>query len=103
MKKILLISSLAIFAFACNNNDTKMSDSKMTTADMPFPLDHPYDNWQAGDPQHAVTVMNGLKAFANGDVNTSMNAFGDSVRIGFDYYQAKMSKDSLKAMLMHER
>jgi hypothetical protein len=115
MKKILLISSVAIFALACNNNDAKdaktgdttkmatVSDAKMATPDMPFPLSHPYANWQTGDPQHAVTVMNGLKAFVSGDVKTSMEAFGDSIKIGFDHFQATLSKDSLKAMLTNER
>jgi len=109
MKKILLISSLAIFALACNNNDakdaktgdsTKMAEIKpdaKAVPDMPFPLDHPYENWQTGDPQHAVTVMKSLKAFVDGDINTCMEAFGDSVRVGFDNFQAKLSKDSLKA------
>jgi hypothetical protein len=109
MKKILLISSLAIFALACNNNDakdaktgdtTKMAEVKSdvkTMPDMPFPLDHPYDNWQTGDPQNAVTVMKSLKAFQDGDINGAIEAFGDSVRIGFDNFQAKLSKDSLKA------
>ena len=109
MKKILLISSLAIFALACNNNDAKDAKTGDTTKvaevrsdakvipDMPFKLDHPYDNWQAGDPQHAVTVMKSLKAFVDGDINTCIEAFGDSVRVGFDHFQAKLSKDSLKA------
>ncbi len=110
MKRILLIASMAIFALACNNNDakdaktgdstkmgdTKMSDSKMMP-EMPFPMDHAYENWQPGDPQHAVTVMKSLKAYQSGDINACMEGFGDSVRLGFDNFQAKLSKDSLKA------
>jgi len=115
MKKLLFISSIALLAISCNNNDTKdaktgdttkMADTKMADAkipEMPFPLSHPYANWQTGDPQHAVTVMKGLKAFETGDINACMEAFGDSVRIGFDYYQAKLSKDSLKATLKMQR
>jgi hypothetical protein len=115
MKKILLFSSLAIFALGCNNNDatdaktgdsSKMADTKMTDAklpEMPFPLDHPYDNWTAGDPQHAATVMKSLKAFQDGDINNAIAAFGDTVRVGFDNFQGKLSKDSLKATLTHWR
>ena len=115
MKKVLFFSCVALFAISCTNNDTKdaktgdttkMADTKMTSAkipEMPFPTDHPYDNWKAGDPQHAVTVMKGLKAFTEGDVNGAMDAFGDSVRIGFDHYQARLSKDGVKAMLTQNR
>jgi hypothetical protein len=109
MKKILLISSLAIFVLACNNNDakdtktgdsTKMAEIKTDTKvipEMPYALDRPYQNWQAGDPQHALTVMKSLKAFQNGDINTCIEGFGDSVTVGFDNFQAKLTKDSLKA------
>ena len=115
MKKFLLVCSVVIVMLGCNNNDTKdakagdttkMSETKMADMkipEMPFPMDKPYSNWQPGDPQHAVTVMKGLKAFVDGDVKTSMEAFGDSIRIGFDYYQAYMSKDSLKASLTMQR
>ncbi len=115
MKKLLFISCIALFAYGCTNNDTKDAKGGDTTKmaqvttdakvipDMPIPLDHPYENWQTGDPQHAVTVMKGLKAFAAGDINTCMEAFGDSIRVGFDNYQAKLSKDSLKASFTQQR
>jgi hypothetical protein len=115
MKKFLLFSCVALFAFGCNNegakdagngDTTKMDGTKMADAklpEMPFPLDHPYDNWQIGDPQHAVTVMASLKAYTAGDMDAAIAAFGDSVRIGFNNLQAKLSKDSLKAMFTQGR
>lgn len=117
MKKILLISCVALFALGCTNNDTKdakggdttkmadakMADGKMAIPEMPYTLDQPYANWQPGDPQHALTVMKGLKAFENGDINACMEAFGDSIRVAFDNYQAKLSKDSLKANFTQQR
>jgi hypothetical protein len=117
MKKIFFICSMAAIAFGCNNNaegdskpgdttkmsGTTMSDPKKENLNLPYTTDHPYAEWKPGDEQHAVTVMKGLKAFENGDINTCMEAFGDSVRMGFDYFQAKMSKDSVKAMLTKQR
>jgi hypothetical protein len=110
MKKFLIICAVVVAVSACNNDaakstaaggdttkagETKMADAKMP--EMPFPMDRPYSNWQPGDPQHAVTVMKALKAFTEGDINACMDGFGDSVRVGFDNFQTKLSKDSLKA------
>lgn len=115
MKKLLLISTVVVFAMGCTNNDTKDAKggdtTKMAAAtadnaalpDMPFPLEHPYPNWKPGDPQNAVTAMKSLKAFTTGDINACMEGFGDSVRVGFDNFQAKISRDSLKANLTRSR
>ncbi|MGG9960183.1 hypothetical protein [Ferruginibacter sp. SUN106] len=117
MKKFLFIACTALFAISCTNNEskdakpggdsTKMADAKMMDSkaipEMPYKLEQPYQNWQPGDPQHALTVMKGLKAFENGDINTCMDAFGDSVRVGFDNYQTRLSKDSLKASFTQQR
>lgn len=99
---MLLISCLAALA-ACNNAETKKeSDSASTTIadkkpipNMPYTLDKPYKNWQPGDQQHALTVMNSLKAWENGDITKSMDGFADSIEINFDNWQGKYSKDSL--------
>jgi len=116
MKKALMICSVALIVWGCTNSTeskdgqaadtTKTGQSKMTDnklLDMAYSLDRPYSNWQTGDPQHAANVMKGLKAFENGDINTAIESFGDSIRVGFDYYQAKLSKDSLKASLTQQR
>ncbi len=114
MKKILFIACTALFAFSCNNSDdtkkeatpaetAKMSDAKPATYDYPYTLDRPYQNWQPGDQQHAVNVMKSLKAYETGDVTASMAAFGDSVELMFDYYHAKLSKDSLTKMFTKQR
>lgn len=110
MKKFLIICAVVVAVAACNNDaatstaaggdstkagETKMADAKMP--EMPFPMDRPYSNWQPGDPQHAVTAMKSLKAFTEGDINACMDGFGDSITVGFDNFQAKLSKDSLKA------
>jgi hypothetical protein len=112
MKKLLLISCIALFAISCNNNDskdakpgdsTKMADTKMDTPEMPYKLDRPYQNWQTGNPQHALNVMKSLKAFENGDIAAAVSAFGDTVELRFDHYFDKLSNDSLKKMFTQQR
>lgn len=117
MKKLLFIFSITLFALSCTNNETKdaktgdstkTADTKMAgpaaeKLDLPYTLDHPYAEWQPGNEQHAVTVMKGLKAFETGDIASCMASFGDSVWIGFDYYQHTLSKDSLKAFFTQSR
>lgn len=104
MKQLLFISCIALLA-ACNDAGTANTakDSTATTAaaekkampTMPYTLSKPYKNWQPGDQQHALTVMNSLKAWENGDIPKSMEAFADSVEINFDNWVGKFSKDSL--------
>lgn len=106
MKKLLFICSIAAMA-ACNDattTDSKTDGTGTSTTDastkkampeMPYKLSKPYKNWQPGDQQHALTVMNSLKAWEQGDMAKSMEAFGDSVQINFDNWVGKYSKDSL--------
>lgn len=106
MRKLLFIGCLAALA-SCNNaatTDTKTDSTGTSTAEapakkampeMPYQLAKGYKNWQPGDQQHALTVMNSLKAWENGDIPKSMDAFADSIEINFDNWGGKYSKDSL--------
>lgn len=105
MRKLLFIGCLAVLA-GCNNASTtetkkdstgtaEASVAKKAMPTMPYTLSRPYKNWQPGDQQHALTVMNSLKAWENGDIPKSMEAFADSVEINFDNWVGKYSKDSL--------
>ncbi|MDX1956422.1 MAG: hypothetical protein SFU20_12905 [Chitinophagaceae bacterium] len=99
MKRLLMISCLATL-IACNSADTGQktetsSDSKTAIPTMPYTLDKPYKNWQPGDQQNALLVMNSLKAWENGDITKSMEAFADTVEVHFDNWAGKYSKDSL--------
>lgn len=102
MKKLLFVSCVAFMA-ACSNAPTEepktepAKDSAATAAaiEYPYKLNEPYKNWQPGDQQHAVLVMNSLRAWENGDMAKSMEAFADSVEINFDNWVGKYSKDSL--------
>jgi hypothetical protein len=112
MKKILLFAGIATFIISCNNNSestastadsTKTEASRSEAPVYPYTLDEPYRDWQPGDQQHAVTAMKSLKAFETGDIDACIAGFGDSVEIRFDYYQAKLSNDSLKKFFANER
>jgi len=114
MKKLLMISCVALLA-ACNNGavtDAKKTDSTVTAVEnnaqhalppMPYALAQPYQHWQTGDPQNAVTVMASLKGYETGDMNACIAGFADSVTLRFDGYRDRLSKDSLKAMFTAQR
>ena len=48
-------------------------------------------------------VMKALKAYETGDINTCVANFGDTVDVRFDYFQARVSHDSLKKMFTDSR
>lgn len=113
MKKLLIISCVALLA-ACNNGtgtDAKKTDSTTVVEststsilpEMPYALAQPYQHWQTGDPQNALTVMKSLKGYETGDINACIAGFGDSVTLRFDGYRDRLSKDSLKAMFTSQR
>jgi hypothetical protein len=113
MKKLLLFAGIAIFVTSCNNkgenagtgstDTTKMATSTAEEPVLAFQLDEPYKDWQPGDKQHAVTVMTGLKAYVDGNIDACVATFGDSVDLHFDYVRKKLSNDSLKKYFTQER
>ncbi len=114
MKQLFFYSLLSLFFFGCNDKTEKIDVSTSDSTKMasttstdelvyPYSLEQPYKDWQPGDRNHAVTVMKSLKAFETGDIAGTMAAFGDSVEIKLDYYQAKMSHDSLTKFFTDER
>ena len=116
MKKLIFLSCMALAVAGCSNSGTKDETPKatdsMSTAgaeatteklEYPYTLSRPYQNWQAGSQQNAITVMKGLKAFENGDINACMASFGDSVELRFDYLHTKLSNDSLRKWFTEQR
>lgn len=114
MKQALIIAFTVFFAFGCNDKttttDANATDSTTNSAsnstakfDYPYALEKPYKDWQPGDQQHAVNVMKSLKAYENGDIESCVTAFGDSVDLRFDGYHEKLSHDSLKQMFTRSR
>ncbi|HMX79265.1 MAG TPA: hypothetical protein PLG91_03085 [Ferruginibacter sp.] len=113
MKQLIFSACMAVFILSCNNSqdgsaagsDTSKTTVKAAAGELvyPYQLDNPYKDWQPGDQKHAVTAMNALKAFENGDIAASMASFGDSINIRFDNFYQKFSKDSLTKFFTEER
>ncbi|MEO6550044.1 MAG: hypothetical protein ABIN94_18725 [Ferruginibacter sp.] len=115
MKQLLVNGFLVLLAFGCNSKssttETKATDSTSMAATpsaddnltYAYTLERPYQDWQPGNKQHAVNVLKSLKDFENGDINSCVAAFGDSVELRFDHYYAKLSNDSLKKMFTKQR
>jgi hypothetical protein len=113
MKKLLFIACVASLA-ACNNaatTETKKDSASTATVvpdkkplpSFPYTTAKPWANWQPGDPQHIVTVMNALKGYETGDIATCMKGFGDSVELHFDRFRATLSNDSLGKFFAADR
>ena len=109
MKKVIFLF-LVIFSLAsCNDASTTKTDSKDSTAvvatdsmNYPYTIKNP-DTWETGDRQHTLNVLKSLKAYENGNIDEAVSYFGDSVRLRFDEYDEKVSKDTLKALFTRWR
>ncbi len=107
MKKIFaLLPAIALFASCETHNgaDTTKDSTKTSTAklDYPYTVEHP-DQWERGDPANSLMVLKSLKAFEAGNIDECVNYFADSVQVNFDNYEAKLSRDSLRAMFKQSR
>ena len=100
----MMIACVSIFTIGCNNQaSTKeiVADSTAPAEKIDYaylPEDHPADNWDRGDQKKIAMVLKSLKAFENGNVEESLVPFADSVNWSYDGFDAKISRDSLKAM-----
>jgi hypothetical protein len=110
MKKLIFLFLAPALLLACNSpapSSASSADSKKDTTsevlNYPYTISHPGDYWEPGDQKNALMVLNSLKAFENGNTDEAANAFGDSVSWRFDYFDKKVSKDTLKAMFKNFR
>lgn len=110
MRNLLFIIS-GTCLLSCNTAGTTKTgnDSTATTASAPeekvsyaYTIEHP-DTWEQGDKKNTAIVLASLKAFENGDIASAVTAFADTVKLEFDYYEARLSHDSLTAMFTKER
>lgn len=62
-----------------------------------MPSNHPPDNWEPGNQQNLALVLSSLKAYEDGKVEECLKYFADSIDIAWDYYDGKVSKDTLRA------
>jgi len=105
MKKMLLIVFASLFAIGCNNSTESKETKETADATTEEKIDYAYlpsghgpDNWDRGDMKNVALVLKSLKAYETGDVEGALAPFADSVWWSFDYFDQKISKDSLRAM-----
>jgi hypothetical protein len=103
----LLVACALIIS--CNTSanreaETTKKDSATSTsnANYAYTKIHPVD-WEWGSEANTQMVLNSLKAFETGNIDESVKAFADTVKIEVDHYEAKVSRDSLAAMFKRER
>ena len=105
MKKCMIAFAI-LLVMACNNpeasKETAVAATETAVAEKIdyayLPADHLADYWDRGDQKNVAIVLKSLKAFENGNVEEALAGFGDSIRYSFDGFDAKISKDSLRAM-----
>lgn len=113
MKQFVWMALVGFLMVGCNdtanNAEVKKADSATVATpsaesyDYPYTPQQPYRDWQPGDQKHAVMAMKALKAYETGDIVTCVGFFGDTVDLRFDYYQARLSNDSLKKSFTDSR
>lgn len=105
MKKMLFIVFASLFAIGCNNSTESKETKETADATTEEKIDYAYlpsghgpDNWDRGDMKNVALVLKSLKAYETGDVEGTLAAFADSVWWSFDYFDQKISKDSMRTM-----
>jgi hypothetical protein len=108
MKKVIFLLVVIMSVASCKDDATMVkTDSKDSTvsndySSYPYSIKNP-DTWETGDKQNTLNVLKSLKAYETGNIDEAVSYFADSVRIRFDEMDAKLSKDSLKAMFKQWR
>jgi len=114
MKKILIITSLALFA-ACNNSgdkakvDSMSTDTTATAATTMPAINSPYavgysSKFEMGDPKNAETILAIWKDWDNGSLLNSKNNFADTIELHFsDGTMVRAARDSALAMGQADR
>ncbi len=100
MKKILILSLLICMIISCNNPADKAT-VKIDSADAKpiyaYTIDKP-DNWVMGGAKNTSLALASLKAFETNKIDECISYFADSVDWKADYFEAKLSKDSLRSI-----
>jgi hypothetical protein len=103
MKKLLIIALVYVFVMGCNN-ETASTEKTASAADSTEKVDYAYlpsnhdpINWEPGSQKNLALALNTLKAFENGNIEEALKGFADSIWWSVDKFDAKISKDSLRA------
>ena len=108
MKKSLIFILSGIFFLGCSSNEPKQeaakTDSTVKKETLAYPFTPKYSlNWQPGDEQNAVLVLNSIKKHVDGDIKGALSYFGDSITFITDEFLFKGRKDSLETLLTSMR
>jgi hypothetical protein len=104
MKKYLLFIFSNIVFFGCSSNEPKQVESKGDSTAKKEVLNYPFTakyslNWEPGDEQNAVLVLNSVRKYIDGDVKGSFSDFADSITFVADKFLFIGKKDSLEALM----
>jgi hypothetical protein len=108
-QKLLLFLAIGTIV-SCNSGDKKTSNEAQVKSvateepkmDYAYTIEHP-DNWVTGSRENTKMVLQSLKDYEMGNIDAAVEPFADSVSLLFDGYEAKLSKDSLKAAFTADR
>lgn len=111
MRHLLSSALLLLLLAGCTeaNKDTKETEAvkvegvPIPEVKLPFELVRPYQNWQMGSKENVAAAMAGLKTFVDKDFAGLAAVTGDSVELTFDYFHAKLNRDSAMKFFMNER
>ena len=106
MRQMIILFCVAGLCTACNNSESAKDDTKSNAKvanatdekmDYAYTIEHP-DQWEMGNKQHTQMVLASLKGFENGNMDEATKNFADTVQLSFDGFEAKVSRDSAKAL-----
>lgn len=96
---MLFIGAMGLLT-SCNDKPEAVVQSATTAEEKvvyAYTIEKP-DNWVTGSKQNTKLVLQSLKDFETGNVDASLNAWGDSVQLKGDYMDVKVSRDSLSSI-----
>ncbi len=98
MTKLIIPFLLVLGASGCKNNNTENTNNGAAKPEYAYTISKP-DNWDIGSSQNTALVLSSLKAFEENKIDESISFFADSVNWRADFYDRKLSKDTLKALI----
>jgi hypothetical protein len=103
MKPFLVFFLFSIGMISCNSGpkpEPPKTDSVATKQAIVYPFKAKYSlNWQPGDEKNALIVLNCLKNFNDGNMNSVLADFADTVVFTKDKYYFRGSRDSLQSII----
>lgn len=102
-RTFLLCFIISIILFSCGENAKNANDKTVSAANdkkLSYPFTPKYSiNWQPGDEQNALLVLNCLKKYVDGDIKGCSSYFADTATFIADKFYYHGSRDSLEKMI----